>query len=49
MLAFLVAIRDALIAIALAWVGVTIERHVQPSAAEEACAQSDTCERATRS
>jgi hypothetical protein len=39
MLAFLVVVRDALIALALAWVGVTLEqRHVeQPNCAGEAC------------
>lgn len=49
MLAWLVTIRDALIAMALAWVGITVERHVQAPSAEDACAVTDTCERAPRS
>jgi hypothetical protein len=41
MLAILVIIRDALIAMALAWVGVTIEQR-EPSCAAETCqAQND--------
>lgn len=49
MLAWLVTIRDALIALALAWVGITVERHAQAPSAEDACAVTDTCERAPRS
>lgn len=43
MLAFLVAVRDALIAIALAWVGVTLEqRTVETSGcAAETCQTND--------
>jgi len=43
MLAFLVTVRDALIALALAWVGVTLEHRSgeQPSCAAEACQTSD--------
>lgn len=43
MLAFLVMVRDALIALALAWVGVTLEqRNVeQQSCAGEACQTND--------
>jgi hypothetical protein len=43
MLAFLVAVRDALIALALAWVGVTLEQRTadQPSCAGEACQTND--------
>ena len=40
MLAFLIAIRDALLAAALAWVGVSLETQVapeQPSCAGEVC------------
>ncbi len=35
MLAFLVAVRDALVAIALAWVGVTLESRVAGERAAE--------------
>ncbi len=43
MLAFLVMVRDALIALALAWVGVTLEqRNVeQSSCVGEACQTND--------
>jgi hypothetical protein len=38
MLAFLIAVRDFLLAAALAWVGVTMEQRVQTDAcAGEAC------------
>lgn len=39
MLAFLVTVRDVLIAMALAWVGVTLEQRSveQPSCGAEAC------------
>lgn len=39
MLAYLVIIRDALIAMALAWVGVTLEQRAveQPGCAAESC------------
>lgn len=43
MLAFLVMVRDALIALALAWVGVTLEQSKveQPSCVGEACQTND--------
>jgi hypothetical protein len=43
MLAFLVMVRDALIALALAWVGVTLEqRNVElQSCATESCQTND--------
>ena len=43
MLAFLVMVRDALIAMALAWVGVTLEQRTveQPSCVGEACQTND--------
>ncbi|MEZ6023421.1 MAG: hypothetical protein R3C16_08445 [Hyphomonadaceae bacterium] len=41
MLALLVGLRDALIAMALAWIGVSIETRVQQ--AEPACG-ADSCE-----
>lgn len=43
MLAFLVMVRDALIAVALAWVGVTLEQRTveQQACAGEACQTSD--------
>lgn len=44
MLAVLVAIRDALLAVALAWVGVTMESRVsgeQPCTGDSCQAQSD--------
>ncbi|WP_257756526.1 hypothetical protein [Candidatus Viadribacter manganicus] len=40
MLAFLVTVRDVLIAMALAWVGVTLE---QRSVDQSAC-RADTCQ-----
>lgn len=43
MLAFLVMVRDALIAVALAWVGVTLEQRTveQQACAAEACQTND--------
>jgi hypothetical protein len=43
MLAFLVMVRDVLIALALSWVGVTLEQRQveQPNCAGEAC-QTDS-------
>lgn len=41
MLAILVLVRDALLALALAWVGVTVEQR-EPSCAADSCqAQTD--------
>lgn len=42
MLAFLVMVRDALIAVALAWVGVTLEQRSveQPACSGEVCEQN---------
>ena len=43
MLAFLVMVRDALIALALAWVGVTLDQRTvdQSSCVGDACQTSD--------
>ncbi len=43
MLAFLVVVRDALIALALAWVGVTLEQRTveQQGCAGDACQTND--------
>ncbi len=43
MFAFLVMVRDALIAMALAWVGVTLEQRSaeQPTCGTEACQPSE--------
>ena len=41
MLAFLVMVRDALIAVALAWVGVTLEQNTEKTAN---CGVGETCQ-----